>query len=126
MRPIVAFFVAFALSAQQTPQPPAPAVPRGTIKFEANTQLVVEDVIIKDKSGNPITGLKPSDFVVLEDGKPQKVEFVEFQNLEETPTAMSLTKRGPEPEVETLPAPKSVTQNQIAPGKPGDIKYRDR
>src|SRR3954454_16211200 len=128
MRPIVAFFLTFALSAQQpAPQSPAPAAPRGSIKFEASTQLVVEDIIVKDKSGNPITGLKASDFVVLEDGKPQKIAFLEFQSLEEQPSAMQLSKR-PEPETETttLPPPKSVTQNQIAPGKPGDIKYRDR
>jgi VWFA-related protein len=128
MRPIVAFFLAFALAAQQqAPQPPAPAAAKGSIKFEASTQLVVEDIIVKDKSGQPITGLKASDFVVLEDGKPQKVAFLEFQTLEEQPAAMQLSKR-PEPETatQTLPPPKAVTQNQIAPGKPGDIKYRDR
>jgi VWFA-related protein len=128
MRPIVATFLAWvmAVSAQQAPPPPQPAAAKGTIKFEASTQLVVEDIIIKDKTGSPITGLKASDFVVLEDGKPQKVEFVEFQNLEEMPAPMPLTVRGTEPEVETQQAPKPVTQNQIAPEKPGDIKYRDR
>jgi VWFA-related protein len=129
MRPIVATVLALSLtvSAQQTPpQPPTAASPKGTVKFEASTQLVVEDIIIKDKSGNPITGLKASDFVVYEDGKEQKVQFVEFQNLDETATAMTLTRRGTEPEVEVQTAPKPVTQTQIAPGKPGDIKYRDR
>src|SRR5689334_13723994 len=133
MRPIVATFLAWvmAVSAQQPatapPQQPAPVAAKGSIKFEASTQLVVEDIIIKDKGGNPITGLKPSDFVVLEDGKPQKVEFVEFQNLDESATPMQLSKRGDEPDVEVkIASPKPVTQNQIAPEKPGDIKYKDR
>jgi VWFA-related protein len=133
MRPITATFLAWVLvlSAQQPappkPQQPAPATPK-TFKFEASTQLVVEDLIMKDKSGNAITGLKPSDFIVTEDGKPQKVEFVEFQSLEEAAApiaepaepAKQLEKR-PEPA-----APKAATAAQIAPEKPGDIKYKDR
>ena len=111
MRPIVAFFVAFALLAQQpAPQQPAPPAPRGTVKFEASTQLVVEDIIVKDKSGQPITGLKASDFVVLEDGKPQTVAFVEFQTLEESSAPMQLSRRpDPETETQTVPAPAIVT-----------------
>jgi VWFA-related protein len=65
---------------------------------------------------------------VTEDGKPQKVEFVEFQSLEEVAApiaepaepAKQLEKR-PEPA-----APKAATAAQIAPEKPGDIKYKDR
>src|SRR5581483_1441805 len=131
MRAITATFLAWVMvvSAQQAPAPqqqPAPDIPKGTVKFEVTRQLVVEDIIIKDKSGNPITGLKPSDFVVLEDGKPQKVEFVEFQNLEEEPLPPpALQQRGPDVEVSKA-APKAVTTNQIAPEKPGDIKYKDK
>ena len=157
MRQITATFLAWILilSAQQA-APPRPAAQRpqqgnaannaaqnGTatskgFKFEASTQLVVEDLIIKDKSGNPVTGLKKSDFVVLEDGKPQDVSFAEFQKLEDTtippppeekPT-VNLQKRD---EKAAAPAkdqskeqPKAVTANQISPEKPGDIKYKDR
>ena len=32
------------------------------------------DVVVKDKKGHPIRDLKLSDFEVLEDGVPQKVE----------------------------------------------------
>jgi VWFA-related protein len=121
MRPTVAAILSgvLVLSAQQ------PLPNRTTVKFESNTQLVVEDIIIKDKSGKPVTGLTAADFVVLEDGKPQKVEFVEFQNLEETASPMQLTKRDTEPAVDVQVVPK-VTQTQISPGKPGDIKYKDR
>src|SRR3954452_6288387 len=122
MRSITATFLAWVLvlSAQQPAaqqEATAPA-PKGGVKFATSTQLVVEDLILKDKSGNAITGLKASDFVVLEDGKPQKVEFLEFQNLEEAPGVMrepALKKRGPASAPAEKPAPKAVTANQIAP-----------
>src|SRR5437763_9848810 len=134
MRSVTATFLAWVLvlSAQQPAaqqQETAAPAPKGGAKFATSTQLVVEDLILKDKSGNAILGLKPSDFIVLEDGKPQKVEFVEFQNLEEAPVPMpepALEKRGPASEKPATPAPKAVTANQIAPEKPGDIKYKDR
>jgi VWFA-related protein len=150
MRPITATFLAWVLviSAQQAP-PSRPAAgnnnqqQNGTgsgksFKFDVSTQLVVEDVIIKDKSGNPVTGLKPSDFVILEDGKPQEVSFAQFQKLEDTTLpaepeekpSVSLNKRDEKPADKTpdKPAdqPKSVTAMQIKPEKSGDIMYKDR
>jgi VWFA-related protein len=35
--------------------------------------LTSVDVVATDKSGNPVTGLKPADFEVFEDGKPQAI-----------------------------------------------------
>lgn len=55
------------LSAQQAPAD----VP--TITIRANTRLVVVDVVVTDKKGQPVTGLKPEDFTVEENGKKQKV-----------------------------------------------------
>jgi VWFA-related protein len=116
------------VSAQQAPpQQPAASVSKGTVKFESSTLLVVEDIIVKDKSGQPILGLRPSDFVVTEDGKPQKVEFVEFQSLDEEAAPMQLSKRdADQPDVQVSIVPKAATAVQIAPEKPGDIKYKDK
>src|SRR3954452_22294357 len=82
MRSITATLLAgvLALSAQQAPVVETPT--KGAAKFATSTQLVVEDLILKDKSGNAVTGLKASDLSMLEDAKPQKIEFLEFQNLE--------------------------------------------
>ncbi len=55
------------LSAQQAPA----EVPGITIR--ANTRLVVVDVVVRDKKGQPVPGLKPEDFTVEENGKKQKV-----------------------------------------------------
>ncbi|HEX3741689.1 MAG TPA: VWA domain-containing protein [Terriglobales bacterium] len=47
------------------------AVPAAT--FHAETHQVVLDVVIVDHGGHFVPGLKPADFTILEDGKPQKV-----------------------------------------------------
>ena len=50
-------------------------------QFKASSNLVVVDVVVTDKAGKPMRGLKQGDFTVLEDGKPQKVSVFEFQEL---------------------------------------------
>ncbi len=134
MRSITATLLAWVLIAAAQPPAPqpqqqnAPLPSKKTFEFKTTTQLVVEDLIIKDKSGKPISGLTPADFVVTEDGKPQKVAFVQFQKLEETAAPLPDQPEGPK-QLETRvekPAVKSATTVQIAPEKPGDIKYKDK
>ncbi|HEY3837548.1 MAG TPA: VWA domain-containing protein, partial [Bryobacteraceae bacterium] len=55
------------LSAQQSPSD----VPAITIR--TSTRLVVVDVVVTDKKGQPISGLKPEDFTLEENGKKQKI-----------------------------------------------------
>jgi len=55
------------LSAQQAPT----EVPGITIR--ATTRLVVVDVVVTDKKGQPVPGLKAEDFTVEENGKTQKI-----------------------------------------------------
>jgi len=140
IRSITTIFVVWALVvfAQQAPtQPPqskaAPPQKKAggetPVKFTANTQLVVEDLIIKDKSGNPIDNLTPKDFVVTEDGKPQDVKICQFQRLEETP-AEDISSE-PAAKTETIKTekpdtPKSVTATEIKPERPGDPMYKDK
>lgn len=50
--------------------------------FTSNTNLVVVDVSVKDKSGKVLPNLGKNDFEVLEDGKPQQISIFEFQRLE--------------------------------------------
>jgi VWFA-related protein len=45
--------------------------------FRASTRLVLVDVVVTDKSGQTAKGLKATDFIVLEDGKPQPVRAFE-------------------------------------------------
>jgi len=131
MRPLTAILVLVLFAvAQQGPQTGGNLqnAPGGTARFGATTQLVVEDVIVKTKDGKPIEGLKPSDFTITEDGKPQKISVFEFQTLEDQAAPPPARSSPPPAETATAPAPqvKPVTAIQIAPEKPGDIKYRDK
>ncbi len=69
----------------QQPSPDA-----ATPVFRVTTRLVVVDVVVTDKQGKPVMGLKPEDFAVQENGKAQKVSlFVPpGQNLPPAPAAL--------------------------------------
>lgn len=60
--------VSVCLGAQQ----PAPA-PQQAPVFRAGTTLVPLTVTVLGKDGQPISGLKQSDFTVLENGKPREI-----------------------------------------------------
>jgi VWFA-related protein len=65
--------VAFA---QQTSAPPPPAI-------RATTELVLVNVVARDKKGNLVRDLKREDFTVLEDGQKQRVSSFDFENIDE-------------------------------------------
>jgi Ca-activated chloride channel homolog len=44
-------------------------------RFKASVDLVQFAVVLTDRQGEPITGLKPEDFEVLEEGKPQTITY---------------------------------------------------
>ena len=43
--------------------------------FKAGVDLVQFSVVLTDKQGAPITGLKPEDFEIVEEGKPQTISY---------------------------------------------------
>src|SRR4051812_19793075 len=96
-------------------------------KFTSSTQLVVEIVSVKDKSGNVVEGLTAKDFTVTENGVPQTISFCEFQKLDDQAAPVAAPDAVPATPA-AAPAPKAapVTNTQIATEAPGDIKFRDR
>jgi len=120
MRRFLSIFLAFVLAAgaQQIGQNSTGAA--ATTTFTVNSQLVVETVSVRDKSGKPVEGLKASDFTVTEDGAPQTIKLFEYQRLEE-PAADA-----------PPPAPVAATplarlpHSYIAPEAAGSVKYQDR
>jgi VWFA-related protein len=120
-----------AVSAQQgVPQggSNSTGAPRGTVTFSTTRQLVVEDVIVKSHNGSPVDNLKASDFLVTEDGKPQPISVFEFQKLSDAavPAPQPALQQRTEVAAAAQPAAKPLTAVEIAPEKPGDIKYRDK
>ena len=114
------------VSAAQQPQrgaTPTAASPQAQTSppIRVTTQLIVEEVAVKDKSGKPVEGLTPNDFVLTEDGVPQTISFVEFQRLQ--PQGAVAT---PSPSEPIIPTALPATRVQIAPEQPGDARYRDR
>jgi VWFA-related protein len=62
-----------------------------TFKVRVETELVLVNVVARDKQGKPVLDLKQGDFTVLEDGRPQKISSFDFENLDTAP----LTASGP-------------------------------
>jgi VWFA-related protein len=127
-RSIISIFLCVLLnaSAQQPPQNAANG-PETELRISTTTQLVVEDVLIKGKDGKPILGLKPSDFTITEDGRPQKIGVFEFQALEsDVPPAVVKPTVASSSAAAEKSSVKPLTTIEIAPEKPGDLKYRNR
>ena len=99
-----------------------PSVPKGTYKFEVNSQLVVVNVSARDKNGAPLDGLSSSDFTITEDGKAQQVKVFEFQRLEEAPMPVPEAASASTPDAK----PAQAAAKAIAPAKAGEVKYKDR
>ena len=72
--------------------------------LRTNARDVIVDVVVTKGDGDPVEGLTKQDFAVKEDGKPQTIDFVEFQTLEDTTV----------PVPEAPPAPKAEAKKPEA------------
>jgi VWFA-related protein len=54
----------------------------GDYTFRTTSELVLVNVTVRDKSGNFLRGLKPEDFTILEDNKPQRVASFDIENID--------------------------------------------
>ena len=52
--------------------------------FRAGVELVHFSVVVTDKVGTPITGLKPDDFEIIEESKPQTISYFAEGDPDET------------------------------------------
>lgn len=50
--------------------------------FHSESDLVLVNVTVRDKSGNFVRGLKSSDFTILEDNKPQSVSSFDIEDID--------------------------------------------
>src|SRR5271165_340679 len=90
-------------------------------KFTSSSNLVIVDVTVKDKAGKAISGLTAQDFLVLEDGKPQKIEVFEHQEL-----AVEPEPPAPPPSLDDRNALPEAPKTTITAEHPGTIQYHDK
>ena len=56
---------------------------QGGFTLKVNSDLVLTNVVVRDsKTGELVTGLKASDFSVYENGKEQRIETFDYENVE--------------------------------------------
>ena len=75
------FLVSVLLCAASTSQQQSDYV------FRTGSELVLVNVTVRDKNGNFVQGLKPEDFTILEDNKPQKVVSFDVENVDAVPAS---------------------------------------
>ena len=63
-----------------------PVAPTQPPTFRADTRLVEVNVIVHDKSGQPVAGLTRGDFTLLEDGKEQPIDVFSVEGIEDRPS----------------------------------------
>jgi len=65
------------LAAPLLAQTASPDANTSTPSLRINSRAVLVDVIVTDRNGKPVTGLKKDAFTVTEQGKPQAISFFE-------------------------------------------------
>jgi VWFA-related protein len=83
---------------------PLPSQQSGST-FHAQTDLVLVNVTVRDKKGNFIRNLKPGNFTIFEDNKPQKIASFDLETTDVAVT-QDVTQAAPLPETSptTIPA----------------------
>src|SRR5215831_5416151 len=88
--------------------------------FHAQSELVLVNVAVRDKSGNLVRNLKQGDFTILEDNKPQKVVSFDIENTDAV-AMQDVAQAKPLPGAEQ--ASKPATPNALAST---DSAFKDR
>ncbi len=79
------------------PAAPDAAVAAANASFPSQVEMVIVDVVVTDKKGEPVSGLTKDDFVVTEEDTPQPISTFEAVQL----PAQASEKPAPRPRVST-------------------------
>jgi VWFA-related protein len=80
-RSLILLFAVASSAAALRAQGQAPPPQQPPITFRAEVNYVEVDARVLDQQGKFIAGLKPEDFAIFEDGKPQKVASFSMVNI---------------------------------------------
>lgn len=94
-----------------------PLTPQQQPTFSTTTNVVIVNVTVLDRSGQPIANLTKDDFEVYEDGKLQKLQSVDFQHLNDKVLA---------PPDQAKPQPVEPEQPTRAMKSSMSVRYKDR
>ncbi len=104
------------IAAVLVPLLPAQQQSGALYRFRVETDVVLVNVVVRDKSGAIVGGLKKEDFTLFEDGKQQRVASFDFEQTE--------TQAVPQPAQAVLVAPRSTPSATAV--KPTDkLEFRD-
>src|SRR5580704_15208178 len=93
---ILSSLAAASSSAQSPPSlsvpPPPPLSKAPTQPLRVTARMVQVNVVVRDKQGVPVSGLKKSDFTILDQNKPQEISSFTQQNNQAA--AMTASSQG--------------------------------
>jgi VWFA-related protein len=99
MKPCVSLLLCALLAGpvlSQQASPPSP--PSRDPVFHSNVKLVVVNVNVVGRDGKPVETLTKDDFQVFEDGRPQRIQTLELQRLDNKPLPpVTFASRTPAP-----------------------------
>jgi len=94
----LALLLSNLLPVVQTQSANVPGAPQDSPVIRSTTRLVQISVVVTDKKGQPITGLKKENFTVLDESNPRQIAF--------------FSAEAPRPATPTTPLPKNVYTNR--------------
>jgi len=101
---------AYCFLAAQQPEP-ASGNTNQTFTIKTQTNIVLVDVRVWDKAGNPVTDLKPEDFKVYEDGVSQQISSFSIEKVAQLEAAAA--ENGPPPTIDLATLPPNTPQETV-------------
>src|SRR5271154_1325814 len=87
--------------------------------FHVESDLVLVNVTVRDKSGKFVQGLKPENFTILEDNKPQKIVSFDVENVD-APPSLDVAQAKP------LPVPANGQPSPAPAAANAATQFKDR
>ena len=114
------------LSAPAAAEPPAPEPPAGLRRdvFEVDTEVVLLDVVVRDRKGRTVRDLKPGELEVYEDGVRQTVGNFRFLDSRAIGEALEDEPLATTPPAAAQKAALGAGSRREPPPQPGDAALR--